>query len=112
RVIAGVGAALRALPTLAAAAGAAMSAAAVGGVTALTLGVGLLNNALLRARQSAKDVVEAFFAMDGSRQRALEFADALRQIPIVGRAARQVFLMFSADAGMQTEAWARLVARI
>ncbi len=91
-----------------AAASAAMVALGVAGIGVL----GLLSDKVLRVREDAIDMIEAFKGMDGTSQKALEFADALGRIPIVGSLASKAFLIFSDDAGKSTEVLASLASKV
>lgn len=111
-IIRGVRLALMAIPAVATTVSAALSVVAVGGAVVLAGAIGLLGDKMLRTQDAAEDMLEAFGRMDGSQQRAIEFAEALERIPVIGRAMANIFLLNSDAAGQADRALASVVATI
>lgn len=98
-----------------AAVGTAVTASGValyGLVAAGALVQGMLFEARDRAIRFAKELFEAHRAMDGSKERAREFADELERIPVLGGLISTSFRIFSKDAQQSDEALAGLVTVI
>lgn len=98
--VAGVGLGLKALPAILVAIKVAAIAAATAGVGLLLTLQGYLITQIKQVGTTARDALAAFKALDGSKQKADEFADSLRQIPLIGRLMSTVFIAATQDWGV------------
>lgn len=110
------GAFLAAIPILAGAAGVALVGLATGGVALVGVAIGGLAQKALDAEAAIERLIAAGRELDGSERNARAFADALRDIPIIGRLSAQVWQMFGTTFGATSEqqlaAWTSIVAKI
>ena len=110
--VSGGSVALAAVPAIAVAAKVALVGLATGGVLVVATAIGMVLEVAARAERAMRNIGKAARELDGSTQRTRELADALREIPIVGRLAATAFSVFSGNAVVADEALTGLVATV
>lgn len=98
--------AVAAVGTSAAAAAAVSATALFAMIAAAGVASGLMFEARDRTIKFAREMVDSYRAMDGSKERAREFAAELERIPVLGSAISTTFRIFSKDAQQSEESLA------